>query len=384
MARDSSGTLSKEQRVNHWIGWLFTIPHKDVDVQRRGRIALQVVIGLLCAVCTFVPLAMFGDSSGQASLPIIVSTLASLLVAAVIIRSGQVTVGVMGLLIVIIAAISASILRRQGVATTPFYLIAPILVASVMLPAWYIWPVLALTYIQFAVVVGLLPDNTLSASDITNIQSSAVLIGIAAFIGFLGARGAEKSIQAARSAQREASLAVRATEAANTRLEGRVAERTRELQAALALQQEQATALQDSLRRQEQLNASLSALSVPIIPVKGDVLIVPLVGNIEATRVQQLLQTVLQAIEIHRARTVFLDVTGVSTVDAVVAEALLQTAAAARLLGAEPILVGVRPEVAQALGGLGADLSRLRSASSLESGLSALPTRGVRAAPTVA
>src|SRR5689334_14741656 len=100
---------------------------------------MLVISGLIAAVVTFIPLALLDNSSGQTSLPIILATFGSLVLTAVVVRSGRVTLGVMGLLLVIIAAISASVLRRQTVATTPFYLIAPILVASVTLPSLYMW-----------------------------------------------------------------------------------------------------------------------------------------------------------------------------------------------------------------------------------------------------
>lgn len=161
-------------------------------------------------------------------------------------------------------------------------------------------------------------------------------------------------------------------ERANVDLEQRVQERTARLEQALATQEAQASALQESLAVQQQLNQTIAQLSVPIIPVRDDVLVVPLVGTIDAERVQVLLDAVLRNVERARARQVFLDVTGVAVIDTQVAGMLFHVATAVRLLGAETVLVGIRPEVAQTLVSLGADLSQMRTAASLQAGLEAL------------
>jgi rsbT co-antagonist protein RsbR len=77
----------------------------------------------------------------------------------------------------------------------------------------------------------------------------------------------------------------------------------------------------------------------------------------------------LHAIEQHRARTVLIDVTGVPLVDTLVAAVLLQAAAATKLLGAQPVLVGIRPELAQTIVGLGVDLSMVITHADLQSGI---------------
>jgi len=81
------------------------------------------------------------------------------------------------------------------------------------------------------------------------------------------------------------------------------------------------------------------------------------------------LQALLAGVESHRARVVILDITGVPIVDEGVANSLLQAMQATRLLGAEPILVGLRPEVAQTIVALGMDLGELATAGNLQQGL---------------
>ncbi len=95
----------------------------------------------------------------------------------------------------------------------------------------------------------------------------------------------------------------------------------------------------------------------------------PLIGAIDSARADQLVPALLTAIEQHHATTVLLDVTGVPLIDTQVARVLLAAADATRLLGAEPILVGIRPELAQVIVGLGLDLSSLATQADLESGV---------------
>jgi anti-anti-sigma factor len=124
--------------------------------------------------------------------------------------------------------------------------------------------------------------------------------------------------------------------------------------------------------RQQVLNELLNALSLPIIPVREDVLVVPLVGNIDGVRAQRLIGGVLEQIEQRQARAIILDVTGVAVVDTQLAQTLLRTAEATRLLGARTMLVGIRAEVAQTLVSLGGDLSSLHTAAILQEGLAAV------------
>lgn len=195
-----------------------------------------------------------------------------------------------------------------------------------------------------------------------------------------------RQVNASRD-ERRAHAAVQAIRAdlerTNAALDQRVQERTATLEAALAAQSAQAAALQTALAIQEaqaqelqasldiqqQLNETIAALSVPVIPVRDDVLIVPLIGAIDSHRANLLLETVLQRVQATHAQQVFMDVTGVAVIDTQVAQVLLRTAAALRLLGAEAVLVGIRPDVAHTLVQLGADFSMFRTAASLQAGL---------------
>ncbi len=130
---------------------------------------------------------------------------------------------------------------------------------------------------------------------------------------------------------------------------------------------EERTALQQQVI--EAQRATLRELSTPLIPLAEGVLVMPLIGTIDATRAEQILQTLLDGVSAQRARVAILDITGVKLVDAQVASALINAAHAVRLLGAHVILTGIRAEVAQALVHLGADLSDLTTRGTLQSGI---------------
>jgi anti-anti-sigma regulatory factor len=120
------------------------------------------------------------------------------------------------------------------------------------------------------------------------------------------------------------------------------------------------------IRMQEAL---LRELSTPLIPISDTVLVMPLIGSIDSRRAQQVLETLLSGITGSKAEVAILGITGVSLVDALVANAILRAAQAVKLLGAQIILTGIRPEVAQTLVGLGADLGTIVTRSTLQSGI---------------
>jgi anti-anti-sigma factor len=152
-------------------------------------------------------------------------------------------------------------------------------------------------------------------------------------------------------------------------LEQRVAERTRELEAANQAQQRTLEELQATIVERQRLSDTVRDLSSPLLPLMEHVLVMPLIGVIDAERASTIVESMLVAIERESARFVILDITGVPVVDTAVAGLLLRAAQAARLLGAEPVLVGIGPEVAQTLVGLGVSLGDLTTRANLASGV---------------
>jgi anti-anti-sigma regulatory factor len=129
--------------------------------------------------------------------------------------------------------------------------------------------------------------------------------------------------------------------------------------------------LQRLTQEQRELRATVLELSTPLLPLLSGVLVLPLIGAIDAVRAERTLQAELQAIIHEHAQVVLVDITGTSVVDTNVAIQLIRAADAARLLGCDTILVGVQPEIAQTLVGLGVDLRGITTRSTLAEGLQA-------------
>nr|WP_276603563.1 STAS domain-containing protein [Nannocystis pusilla] len=124
--------------------------------------------------------------------------------------------------------------------------------------------------------------------------------------------------------------------------------------------------------RDELIRAQAQALaerSTPLVPLGDGVVAMPIVGTLDRERADQIVQTLLDGCAARKARVAILDVTGVPHADTAVAAALLRAAAAVRLLGVEPILTGIRPDVARALVGLDVDLKGLVTLSTLQDGI---------------
>jgi anti-anti-sigma factor len=115
------------------------------------------------------------------------------------------------------------------------------------------------------------------------------------------------------------------------------------------------------------LSGMVRQMSVPVVPILEQVIVLPLVGELDHERVQTFFRQLLKGIEDHRARIVIIDITGVPFVDAEVVGWILQATQAARLLGATCMLVGIRPEVAQAIVASGRQLSELHTRADLRS-----------------
>jgi rsbT co-antagonist protein RsbR len=128
-------------------------------------------------------------------------------------------------------------------------------------------------------------------------------------------------------------------------------------------------------------NLLLAELSTPLIPVAEGVLVMPLIGSIDDARARRIMEALLEGVSRHRARSVILDVTGISVMDGSVAEALIRSARGARLLGAEVLLTGIKPATAQVFAGLGGDLAGLVTLGSLQTAIAYALQRAARGTP---
>jgi rsbT co-antagonist protein RsbR len=118
----------------------------------------------------------------------------------------------------------------------------------------------------------------------------------------------------------------------------------------------------DVIARQQQ---ELLELSTPVVQLWEGILALPLIGTLDSARTQVVMESLLQRIVDTGAPIAIIDITGVPTVDTLVAQHLLKTIAAARLMGADCIISGIRPQIAQTIVHLGVDLNTVTTKATL-------------------
>lgn len=124
---------------------------------------------------------------------------------------------------------------------------------------------------------------------------------------------------------------------------------------------------EDIVRRQQE---ELLELSTPVVKLWEGILALPIIGTLDSARTQVVMESLLQAIVQSNSRVAIIDITGVPTVDTVVAQHLLKTVTAARLMGADCIISGVRPQIAQTIVHLGINLLDVTTKSTLAAAFS--------------
>jgi rsbT co-antagonist protein RsbR len=119
---------------------------------------------------------------------------------------------------------------------------------------------------------------------------------------------------------------------------------------------------EEVIQRQQR---ELLELSTPVVQLWDDILALPLIGTLDSGRTQVVMESLLEKIVSSGASIAIIDITGVPTVDTLVAQHLMKTVAAARLMGADCIISGIRPQIAQTIVHLGVDLSQVTTKASL-------------------
>src|ERR1700687_4462572 len=118
-----------------------------------------------------------------------------------------------------------------------------------------------------------------------------------------------------------------------------------------------------------QPQAAIRELSTPVLQVRERLLILPIIGVIDPQRARQLTEQLLRGIRTNRAKVVVIDITGVAAMDLTVANNLVQTVEASRLLGATVIVTGLSPEIAQTLVTIGVDLGKMNTVGDVQGGI---------------
>jgi anti-anti-sigma regulatory factor len=257
----------------------------------------------------------------------------------------------------------------------PYFFIWPILLGAILLDtaqAFLITTVIALFYGGFSLIelnqVWEVPlfrperfaywHRPAESEIIYNFLSSTIEVIIvyyaAAFLSWIASRSQHRLMERFRSQSEEVALY-------RSELEERIAE-----------QGQITTRLQTSLELVHQVGS-------PVLPIFEGVILAPLIGEITTERARIVMDRILEETTKERAQAVIVDITGVPIVDTAVANALILAAQGVRLLGAMPILVGIRAEVAETMVELGVDLRGIVTRSSLQEGLQyALQSMGVQ------
>ncbi len=354
--------------ITNFQQWLNRLPYDSPLMQRQARL-LQTMLFLIIsgAVMGIVlsPTANLTIESLTVSLALYSVVLLGALVGLAVLRHGALqaagTIIIVTLVIVLILAMAAY--GRQHVEYTLPGLIAPIVLAGLIMGRRALWitcsaAIVSVTLITLGAVH--LPQwlgsiHTPDPGPFAFITGYALVVAVISL--FLDRFGG-----ALREALSQAHERERELETLRDSLEQMVAERTASLQQTIA----ELRASQETVR----------ALSAPALPVLPGVLVLPLIGAFDTRRMEDLTRVALQAVDQRRAKVVIFDVTGVPLLDTSTTQALLQTAAAVRLLGAESWLVGLRAEVAQTIAMLRVDLRAFRTFASLEDALSILVQHG--------
>jgi rsbT co-antagonist protein RsbR len=358
--------------------WLDDLPLSD-PLERQQAGLLQVMLLIILGSCAIGLLISVINAAGQSPLTIGLIAYAILIVCTLgglrLLRRGHFRPSVALAISGIVVAVGSALIAGGFPGSIGIYLAftLPITMAGLLLgrrglllTSGIIIGVVVLAALLKSIapsLTGFSPSSPASATSII-----PIFILIVAVLGlFLDRFGTSlrNALSATQAREQELDL-LRAS------LEATVAERTISLQQALAegVQREErlALALEDLRASQE----AFRELSAPVIPVLPGVLVAPLVGVLDSARATELTNNVLSMVEREHAQQVIFDITGVPLVDTHVAQVLLQTTTAVRLLGAQALLVGIRPEVAQTMVALNLDMGTLRSFSTLRDAIDAL------------
>jgi rsbT co-antagonist protein RsbR len=354
----------------HWLApALLDDPLRHTQAQLLQRFALV----MLAAALLSLPVSLVAQSAVERLIG--VTTGLALLVllgsAILVLRRGRLLLA--GLLIIVSTAASAGLNMAttglEGSRAIFVLLIIPIVLGGLLgdrrllLAAFAICTLVPAGIIAGETVapslIGAQPDRfDPLLSFVTFVLCAAILT---ALVGYFGS-ALQRALQAALGRERE-------LDSLRASLERQVAERTAQLTGALDEVRAQSTAQAALLDTLEQQREVIRELSVPVLPLQRGTLVMPLIGALDSARLHDVQERALEAIERTSARRLLLDITGLPIVDTQVAQGLIGVVQAARLLGTEALLVGIRPEVAQTIIGLGLDLRSVRTYSDIEAAL---------------
>jgi rsbT co-antagonist protein RsbR len=351
--------------------WLTTMSLTDA-LQREQAALVQGLLVTLLGMCSLAALVSLTASSAlDRAVGIGTALLFALLLGAalIILRRGSLTLSVIlssiGITLIAVANMVPSGL--EGSRAIFALLVAPILLGGLIGNGRLLWASAALVIIAVVsltltehVMPNLVGYSHTTYDPLLTCVSFVLIVAVLAII-------VDRFSHALRSAVRRSQARERELEQLHASLEQQVAERTAALAQALGEVEAQASAQAKLLAEVAQQREIIRELSVPILPVSSTTLVMPLIGALDSARLLTTQQEALAALERTGARRLLLDLTGVPVIDTYVAQGLIGVVQAARLLGADATLIGIRPEVAQTIVALGVNLQTVPVARDLES-----------------
>jgi anti-anti-sigma regulatory factor len=374
-----------QQRVRRWLD---DLPLSD-PLERQQASLLQIMLLIILGGGAMGPvISVINPTTREASLKIglIAYTLVAIctLGGLLLLRRGRFGPSVALTIGGVVLAIASALIASDFPGSTSIYpaFTVPITMAGLLLGRRGLLLTSA-AVIGAVVLAALLKSIAPSLSDFSPSTSPSVASIVSTFIFIIAILGLllDQFGTSLRNALTTTQAREQELEKLRESLESTVAERTTSLEQALAAgerrERQLALALEDLRASQE----AFRDLSAPVIPVLPGVLVAPLIGVLDSLRATELTNNVLSMVEREHAHHVIFDITGVPLVDTHVAQVLLQTTLAVRLLGAHAMLVGIRPEVAQTMVALDLDMGSLRSYSTLRDAIGELlALRGERGA----
>jgi rsbT co-antagonist protein RsbR len=353
--------------------WLTLESFDDLLHVTQARLLQRFALVMLAAALLSLPVSLVAQSAIERLVGVMTALALLVLLgsAILLLRRGHLLLA--GLLIIVSTAASAALNMSttgiEGSRAIFVLLVIPIVLGGLLGDRRLLLAALAICALVPAGIIA----GEMAAPDLVGYQPDTydplltfvtfvLCAGIlTALVGYYGS-ALQRALQAALGRERE-------LDSLRASLEQQVAERTAQLTRALDEVRTQSTAqaaLLDTLERQRE---AIRELSVPVLPLQRGTLAMPLIGALDSGRLRDLQERALAAIERTAARRLLLDITGVPIVDTQVAHGLIGVVQAARLLGAEVLLVGIRPEVAQTIIGLGLDLRSVQTYSDIETAL---------------
>lgn len=334
-----------------WWTQRITVAHPDPHTRRRGRLLTVILLAILVLAAVFIPVTLFGPTP-LLSIGIIAACITVFVTCLALARRGLVTAAGWLFVLTVIGAIAASV-ASGGLISSVFFLVLAVIVASLVLPPLQTWWILLVALGGTGAAALFRPDVLGDFVSVNALIYCALLLVVATFLAFLGARAMEQALMTAEVSAHDATLAQRRAE-----------------------EQAQTLVVQAEMlhHTEQQLQDLVATLEIPTVALAEGVLLAPLIGTIDSRRAQRLTERLLHDVATQRVRLLILDSAGVTVIDTAVAHTLIQITQAVRLLGCRVVLTSVAPTIALTLTHLGTDLGGIETARSPQEVLASLAT----------